>query len=360
MSKILVIEDDRSVRTGIVDLLTEAGYEVSNAENGAQGISQAKAYLPDLIISDILMPGIDGYMVFSELQKDIVTCGIPFIFLSAKTDTNDVRYAMNLGVDDYLTKPYKATDLISAVRSRLSKRNYIDKKFELMHTNIATSLPHELRTPLVAIVGLSQLILDYHDRGESKEMLEMVAKINEAGTNLNKITDKFLLFTELEVMKNDKEFPRDFSQLKSLSAKEEIYSYVLLTLAENKRENDIEIHLEESNLTVLPEHLKLIIEEAINNACQFSKPGSKIFVNSHLENDKYIIEIEDHGFGMTAEQINQVGVLQQFDRHKYFQGGLGMGLVLIRDILSLYGGELIITSEKNKSTAVKVILNIAK
>ena len=149
------------VRMGIVDLLAEEGYEIYYAENGKGGISQAKTLLPDLIISDILMPDINGYTVFSELQKDIATCGIPFVFLSARAETNDIRYGMDLGVDDYLTKPYKADDLISAVRSRLSKRKYIDKKFESIHANIAKSVPHELRTPLVAIVGLFQLILDY-------------------------------------------------------------------------------------------------------------------------------------------------------------------------------------------------------
>lgn len=358
MNKILVIEDDFSVRMGIVDLLIEEGYEVYYAENGIRGISQAKTLLPDLIISDILMPDINGYTVFDELQKEIVTCGIPFIFLSARAGTSDIRYGMNLGVDDYLTKPYKADDLISAVRSRLSKRKYIDKKFESIHANIAKSVPHELRTPLVAIVGLSQLILDYDDKLEKKERLEMVEKINKAGTNLNNIIEKFILFTELVLIKNDKEYLRDYSLLEIIPAKEEISLYLQQNITENKRENDFDIQLEEANLSILTGHLKLIIEETIDNACKFSQYGSKILVKSFIENGKYVLEIKDHGIGMTAEQIKQIGILQQFDRQKYFQGGLGMGLVLVQEIISLYDGELKITSEKNEFTTIRIIFKV--
>jgi signal transduction histidine kinase len=358
MGKILVIEDDQSVRVGIIDLLTEEGHEVLTAENGKQGISHAKMYLPDLIISDILMPDVDGYTVFNELQKEVASSRIPFIFLSARADSNDVRYGMNLGADDYLTKPYKANDLISAVSSKLARKTFVDKKIESIHLNIAKSVPHELRTPLVSILGLSQLILDHDDQLDRKEIMEMVAKINKAGSNLNKIIEKFLLFSELEVMQSDKEYLRDFSERIILVNKGEIYLYVKPIIIENRRENDIDIHIEEANINIMPDHFKLIVEELINNACRFSRLGSRISVNSYIENDKYFFEVGDNGVGMSAEQIERVGVMQQFDRHKYFQNGLGMGLALVQKILSVYGGELSIKSEKDVSTTVRAALKI--
>ncbi|MDR3628001.1 MAG: response regulator [Ignavibacteriaceae bacterium] len=358
MSKILVIEDDPSVRVGIIDLLTEEGYEVLTAENGKQGISQAKMYLPDLIISDILMPDVDGYTVFNELQKEVASGRIPFIFLSARADANDIRYGMNLGADDYLTKPYKANDLISAVNSKLSRKTFVDKKIESIHLNIAKSLPHELRTPLVSILGLSQLILDHDDQLDRKEIIEMVAKINKAGSNLNKIIEKFLFFSELEVMKSDKEYLLDFSAKSTHVNKDEIFLYVKPVVIENRRENDIDIHLEEAIINIMPDHFKVIIEELVNNACKFSRLGSRISINSYIENDIYVLEFKDHGVGMSNEQIEHVGVMQQFDRHKYFQNGLGMGLALVQKILSVYGGELSIKSEKDVYTTVQVLLKI--
>ena len=122
MSKILVIEDDISVRSNITELLTEEGFEIFEAENGKLGITLAKKIVPDLIISDILMPEINGYEVLLELQRDESTSSIPFIFLSALTDLSNIEKGLRNGADDYLTKPYKTKDLLNAVYSRLKKK----------------------------------------------------------------------------------------------------------------------------------------------------------------------------------------------------------------------------------------------
>jgi DNA-binding response OmpR family regulator len=127
MSKILVIEDESSVRTNIIELLNEEGFETFGAENGKIGISLAKKVYPDLIICDILMPDISGYDVLQELQKEIETSSIPFIFLSALTDESHIRMGMRDGADDYLTKPYKTQDLLDALYSHLNKKKVRSK-----------------------------------------------------------------------------------------------------------------------------------------------------------------------------------------------------------------------------------------
>src|SRR5690606_34936944 len=103
MKKILLIEDNQNVRETTADILTLAGYEVITAESGKAGVQEALSALPDLIICDIMMPGLDGYGVLHILSKRAETAGIPFIFLTAKSEKADVRKGMNLGADDYLT-----------------------------------------------------------------------------------------------------------------------------------------------------------------------------------------------------------------------------------------------------------------
>jgi CheY-like chemotaxis protein len=103
MVKILVIEDDPTVQTLILKLLTAEGFDVVSASNGSEGVRLAQQYSPDLIISDIMMPGCDGYQVLEQLHQDPETARIPFIFLSAKSDRTDLRQGMELGADDYLT-----------------------------------------------------------------------------------------------------------------------------------------------------------------------------------------------------------------------------------------------------------------
>ncbi len=122
MNRILVIEDNTSVRRNLIELLNEEGFETYEAENGRIGIEKAKQIYPDLIISDIVMPEADGYTVFKELHQNAVTSLIPFIFLTAMTEINDLRTGLNIGADSYLTKPYKADYLLAVITSRLKEK----------------------------------------------------------------------------------------------------------------------------------------------------------------------------------------------------------------------------------------------
>lgn len=121
MKKILLIEDNPEVRENTTEILGLAGYEVITAENGKIGVEHAQKSKPDLIICDIMMPELDGYGVLHILNKKPETSGVPFIFLTAKTEKTDIRKGMNLGADDYLTKPFDDTDLLNAVEARLRK-----------------------------------------------------------------------------------------------------------------------------------------------------------------------------------------------------------------------------------------------
>ncbi|MDM9632282.1 response regulator [Robiginitalea aurantiaca] len=129
MRKILIIEDNEDVRENTADLLELSHYTVQTSADGASGIEKAKHFSPDLIICDIMMPGIDGYQVLEALQGDSKTAGIPFIFLSAKADKTDIRKGMNLGADDYLTKPFEEHELLEAIRSRLKRHDFLHKEF---------------------------------------------------------------------------------------------------------------------------------------------------------------------------------------------------------------------------------------
>ena len=121
MKKILLIEDNEALRDNTAEILSLANYEVSTAENGKVGVEMAMANPPDLIICDIMMPVLDGYGVFQIISKNLELQHIPFIFLSAKSERNDLRKGMEMGADDYITKPFSDSELINAIRARLEK-----------------------------------------------------------------------------------------------------------------------------------------------------------------------------------------------------------------------------------------------
>lgn len=122
MPHILVIEDEAAVRASLVELLRSRGFEVDAAADGLQGVSLAREYLPDLIICDVMMPGLDGYDVLTTLRATPATASIPFIFLTGRTDRADMRRGMNSGADDYLTKPCTQAEVLDAIASRLQRR----------------------------------------------------------------------------------------------------------------------------------------------------------------------------------------------------------------------------------------------
>lgn len=140
MKTILIIEDNNDVRENIADILALENYEVATAANGTIGIEKALSMVPDLIICDIMMPGIDGYEVLKRLSEEGATAGIPFIFLTAKAERSDVRTGMNLGADDYLTKPFDENDLFDAIECRLKKHNFLEKKIDRNIKGINTFL----------------------------------------------------------------------------------------------------------------------------------------------------------------------------------------------------------------------------
>lgn len=122
MKKILVIEDYRVIRENILKLLKAEGFDVTGAENGALGLNAAVSNLPDVILCDVMMPQLDGYGVLVALRSHPVTATVPFVFLTGKADRSEVRQGMELGADDYLTKPFTKAELVGAISSRLKKQ----------------------------------------------------------------------------------------------------------------------------------------------------------------------------------------------------------------------------------------------
>jgi DNA-binding response OmpR family regulator len=123
--KILVIEDERATRINLLGFLESEGFEVIGAENGRLGVKAAKERLPHLIICDVLMPELDGYDVLSQLQEDPLTAKIPFIFLTVETNQKRFRQSMEMGADDYLSKPVTSERLRRAIESRLRRQEVI-------------------------------------------------------------------------------------------------------------------------------------------------------------------------------------------------------------------------------------------
>lgn len=149
MKTILVIDDNTDIRENTAEILEMSGYKTLTAENGKKGVELAIKEKPDLIVCDIMMPELDGYGVLHLLRKNPETIYIPFIFLTAKTDRSDLRKGMEMGADDYITKPFEDIELLNAIEVRLKKLQVLDQKYTLSQSGISQFLKDIKNTGLL-------------------------------------------------------------------------------------------------------------------------------------------------------------------------------------------------------------------
>ena len=363
MKKILVVEDAQSLRKDILEMLGFEGYDAVGAENGLVGVEKARQEVPDLVVCDIMMPGLDGFGVLEELRRDPTTATIPFIFLTARTDRVDIRQGMGLGADDYLTKPFTASELLATVHARLEKRDIIEQiteqKMDDLRGNIILALPHELRTPLNVILGFSDLLNSDAEIMDAARIAEMARHINSSALRLFRLIENFLVYAQTELIKTDSR------QLDSLRAGYLLYPRAALVQhIEHKarslgRQADLVLDIQDTTgLGISEEYLKKILEELMDNACKFSDVGTPIAVRAWAESDRYVIQITDHGRGMTSDQWESLGAYMQFDRRIYEQQGAGLGLIIAKRLTELHAGSLGFSSALDKGTTVTVALPI--
>lgn len=136
MKNILLIEDNEGIRENTAELLEMTGYAVDTAENGRVGVEKALLRKPDLVICDIMMPVMDGYAVLHIFNKNPLLSSVPFIFLTAKIERNDFRKGMELGADDYLTKPFDESELLSAIEGRLNRFTNLKAEYDLQQDRL--------------------------------------------------------------------------------------------------------------------------------------------------------------------------------------------------------------------------------
>lgn len=156
MYSILVIDDNTEIRENTAEILELAGYKTFTAENGKIGVETALREKPDLVVCDIMMPVLDGYGVLHLLNKNEQTRNIPFIFLSAKTERADLRKGMEMGADDYITKPFEEIELLNAVEVRLKKKSILDQEYTGI--NGVSSFLHDVKE-----TGLVDQLKDQYD-----------------------------------------------------------------------------------------------------------------------------------------------------------------------------------------------------
>lgn len=360
MKKILVIDDEEWLREMMLLALRQRGFEVIEAENGERGIEIARKELPDLILCDVNMEKVDGYLTLSSLRSEPATASIPFILMTGLADQAGMRHGMELGADDYLPKPFTIEALYAAVDARLKKakaiREEAERKLADLRDNISMMLPHELRTPLNGILAYGEILVSESGTISPKEIAEMGQVIYDSARRLERLVENFLIYAQLEILSSDLHNPNSLLR-KQTQAPAPIIEQSAREQAElAKRPNDLTLEIANVPIPVSDEYLSKMVEELVQNAFKFSSPNTPVSVRFADAGDVLILTVSDNGRGLSTEHIAKMGAYMQFERKLHEQQGLGLGLTIVRRLIDLHGGTLTIQSEKGAGTSVTIKL----
>jgi len=349
---ILLIDDDEQTRKVFGFALRRHGYQVLEADSGYTGLEMAKKYVPDLILTDVNMPGGDGKALLFHIRQDPELSAKQVILMTGHADSIAPRSAMESGADDFLIKPFTLEALCTCVEARLKRAEIHwrveDRNLEKLRSSLLATLPHELFTPLAGIMGVSEYLYSHATIIALDEMQQLHKEIYNSGQRLHRTLTNYFRILGLE-----QEASRLTSRtlMSAAAVREAIQVGVDSVLARPGPLRTIALKLSDFPVSAHDDDLRTIVEELVDNARKFSSIGSEIKVS--LDHDGKL-SVTNVGKGMTPQEIKQIGAFQQFDRNNHEKHGLGLGLILVQKLADRNGARFAIESDPTRTTTVSV------
>ena len=360
---ILLAEDDAIVREITQAMLLSFGYAVTAVANGAEASVALRNIKVDLILSDVRMPVCDGFEFLQEIRKNPAYSRIPFIIVSAKADSTEVRMGMSLGADDYVTKPYEPADLQEAITVRLNHAKRINELIEHNQRFLVRTLPHELRTPLTGLMGYADMMCLTAEAGQTlsvEELADYGQMLRLSGERLLNIVQNFALWNDLDRIGQDQRNGKVLPVIEHAVNPAGLSSVARESAAKYSRLPDLMIDCNiEAVIEIVMGDFLPVVRGLIDNAFKYSLPGDRVRISTRAESGMFYLSVKDKGWGMTAEQIAKIGLMRQFDRDKFEQQGMGLGLAIAALFAQLSGGKLELQRDA-ESKGLTVIMSLPR
>lgn len=360
MKKVLLIEDESAFREALAFALEGEGYEVLQAENAVDGIEIARAKIPDLIVSDVMMDSVDGYEAVVSIRQDPRTTGIPIILMTGKPDNEGLVHALELGADDYLTKPFTVPELLEAVSIRFRKQEDMRKLHGKGSTDprlfLTIGIPGDLRTPVAGILGFSKAISREYVDLKKSEIIELGRAIQKAARNVLRLTENFSVLAQIEILSAD---PANLDRLRLYSTddpKGTIEPAASDVANHYDRSEDLVIAVAKGSVSCFSDYLAKITHELVDNAFKFSSKGQKVQVSGSFSDRTFTLIVSDFGRGMTRQQIDDIHSFSSLQSRFHDERYLGWGLVVAKRLAEIHKGSLHLSNTGASGLMVKVEL----
>jgi two-component system, sensor histidine kinase and response regulator len=348
--KILVIDDEGDFRQVIIRFLSKQGFTVVAASDGKAGVGLAGEVLPDLIVCDLNMPGMDGYAVLAALRREPKLADIPLIFLTGQSQPSQVRHGMSLGADDYLTKPVNLDDLLSAVKVRLSRRRAQRQRQEKQMERamqLFGGIVHDLRDPLFVVLGYTDLLLGGKGNPEDGEerRKDILDRMQQAVLRMQAIIAETLFLARSRMQR----LPFDPGPL-------DLRDFCEQLITDHEESRRLQFQGDAGRFPVTADALRLrqALDNLLSNALKYSEGTVEVRLSASPQH--YHIEVRDQGIGIPAEE--QAGIFEPFFRasNTGHRPGHGLGLSLVKSCIEQHGGSVRFASDCGKGATFFVEL----
>ena len=352
--KILIVDDIPENLQVLGQILDASGYEVAYAMEGQQAIESAKYDLPDLILMDVNMPVMDGYTATKILKDDEDTKEIPVIFLTAKTETDDIVKGFDMGAMDYVTKPFQAKELLMRVATHIELKKSREelKKMIEEKNKFFSIIAHDMKTPFNALIGFSNLLVMGQDISpEDKE--SFIRIINDTSKQGLGLLENLLLWARSQTGRME-------IKPEKVNVNMIIQSVInLLHASAMHKQIQIKNMVQDDNwIFADTQSINTVFRNLISNAIKFTPSRGNIIIQAEQDGTMVNITVNDNGLGMSAKKQEQ---LFRYDTKVSTKGtdnetGTGLGLLLCKEFVEQNGGKIKVESNEGMGTTFTVSL----
>lgn len=333
MIQVLLIEDDKVLLENLADVLRAEKFDVLTAGDGETALTLASQAIPDLIVSDIMLPGMDGLQLIQRLSKEPHTATIPIIFLTAKTANEDIRAGLDLGAEDYLFKPCTADKLLSTIRLRLDRRKQLEhkltEKWRGLRQTSSVMAPAGLQLPLQHILGFSEILASHHESMDRAEIGKMSQEIAAAAFRTSRTLTNFFIHFQFQSTEAGK-IPEDWQGPGATDPGAAIRRAARGCGEGLGRSEDIRVEAEPTAVSVPEKIIEKVTLELIDNACRYTQPRTPIQVSGSQTSEGYRVVVRDQGPGLTTARLEELKRTLAGSVDATKPSGLSTALLLLR------------------------------
>lgn len=364
MKKILLIDDESTFRDTMGTLLRRHGYEVMNASDGLAGVKMARNNRPDLVISDVVMEPVDGFMTLSILRQQPDTARIPFVLVTGQEALEGARKGMVLGADDYLSKPFTADDLLGTVKTLLERRKEAliaaAEQVKRLKELLFSPLPDQLTQSLGNISGgAAQITASPAPDGE-QGFKEHGSRIFSAALQLKNDIRHALILAQLEVISGQPDAKEVLRESEACELSEMVASEASRHARLNQRENNLLTSLEAVRVSMGSQPLAKVLEEVMANAFSCSVPNSPVKIATTRSDNDVLLSIETQVVHRVPRTVGDPNETVLMSKESGDNPETGMAMQVARRLVEVHGGKMNVIQRGHQSVAVHINLPVPK